>query len=168
MIDRLSAVARHSGWPARAAAAILVAASCGAAAQSKDFNACALFTAEDAAAALGAPAEPEVVKGKPPRIQPNCQYTAALDGKPLIAAVQFRFFKSSAEALAVLKESRLEARGRPFIIGGQDAYWHPKLAHLVIAKGSALITVTAGPAKEAERLPDPARKAVERLLPKLG
>ncbi|MBL8515875.1 MAG: hypothetical protein JNM76_02805 [Betaproteobacteria bacterium] len=134
----------------------------------RDFNACALFTAEDATAVLGAPAEPEATKGKPPKVQPNCVYTATADGKPVLLSVQFRFFRSPAEAVAAVKEARLEARGRPFIIGGQDAYWHPKQAHLVITKGQAVVTITAGPLRESERVPEPARKAADVLLPKLG
>jgi hypothetical protein len=134
----------------------------------KDFNACALLTAEDARAILGAPAEPEAFKGKPPKVQPNCQYTAMVDGKAQVVSVQFRFFKSAAEALATVKEARLDARGRPLIIGGQDAYWHPKQTHLVVTKGTAVMTITAGPVRENERVPELARKVSDLLLLKVG
>jgi hypothetical protein len=134
----------------------------------REFNACALFTTEDATAVLGAAAEAEAIKGKPPKLQPNCAYTASVDGKPVQLSVQFRFFRSPAEAVAAVKEARLEVRGRPFIIGGQDAYWHPKEAHLVVTKGGAVVTITAGPPSEKERVPELARKAADLLLPKLG
>lgn len=134
----------------------------------REFNACALFTAEDAAAVLGASAEQEAFKSKAPKVQPNCVYTAKVDGKTQLVSVQFRFYRSPGEAVAALKESRLEARGQPLILGGQDAYWHPKQALLVVTKGHSMVTITAGPARETERLPELARKAAERLLPKLG
>lgn len=134
----------------------------------REFNACALFTADDAAAILGTAVEQEVFKSKAPKVQPNCVYTAKPDGKTLLVSVQFRFYRSAAEAVAALKEARLEARGQPLILGGQDAYWHPKQALLVVTKGNSIVTITAGPARENERLPELARKAAEKLLPKLS
>ncbi len=134
----------------------------------KDFNACALLTVEEASTLLGATAVPEVMKGKPPKVVPNCLYTSTVDGAPVTLGIQFRFFKAPADALGALKEARLEGRGRPLIINGQDAYWHPKLAHLVVSKGTAILTITAGPLKENERVPELARKVADRVLPKLG
>lgn len=157
-----------------AACALLLSALLGSAhaQQPKDagreFNACSLFTAEDAAAVLGTNVEQEVFKSKAPKVQPNCVYTAKAEGKAQLISVQFRFFRSPAEAVAALKEARLEARGQPLILSGQDAYWHPKQTLLVITKGNSIVTITAGPARENERVPELARKAAERLLPKLG
>lgn len=157
-------------WLARTMAFALAAASFAQAQATgnRDFNACLLFTADDAKAVLGAVAEAEVLKSKPAKVQPNCVYTATVDGKPQMLSVQFKFFRSNAEAVAAVKEARLEARGRPLILEGQDAYWHPKQAHLVVTKGNSVVTITAGPARENERVPELARKAAERLLPKLG
>lgn len=135
---------------------------------SREFNACSLFTADDAAAVLGTSVEQEVFKTKAPKVQPNCVYTGKVDGKASVISVQFRFFRSPQEAVAALKDARLEGRGQPLILGGQDAYWHPKQAYLVITKGNSVVTITAGPSRENERLPELARKAAERLLPKLG
>lgn len=163
----------RTGWVTAAGAALLGALLNTAHAQSakdagREFNACSLFTADDAAAILGTAVEQEVFKSKAPKVQPNCVYTAKVDGKPALVSVQFRFFRSPAEAVAALKEARLEARGQPLILGGQDAYWHPKQALLVITKGNSVVTLTAGPARENERLQELARKAAERLLPKLN
>ncbi|MDX2218870.1 MAG: hypothetical protein SF172_07605 [Burkholderiales bacterium] len=157
-----------------AAAALLLGALLGTthAQQPKDagreFNACSLFTAEDAATVLGTSVEQEVFKSKAPKVQPNCVYTAKADGKALLISVQFRFFRSPTEAVAALKEARLEARGQPLILSGQDAYWNAKQALLVVTKGNSIVTITAGPARENERVPELARKVAERLLPKLG
>ena len=154
--------------PAMCALVILGIANGAHAQPSKDFNACAILTAEEASSLLGTTVAAEPLKGKPPRVVPNCLYGSNADGNSLSISVQFRFFKSPAEAVAALKEARLEARGRPLIINGQDAYWHPKLAHLVVSKGSTLLTIVAGPSKENERVPELARKVAELLLPKLG
>lgn len=135
----------------------------------KDFNACAVVTAEDATAVLGAQAagEPVNPKTKPPRVVPNCTYSGEVGGKLQSVKAQFRFFKSPAEALATLKEARLDVRGRPLIILGQDAFWDNKQTQLVIAKGGAILTLIVGPAKDNERLPEPARKLAEMVLPRL-
>jgi hypothetical protein len=134
----------------------------------RDFNACLLFTAEDAGSVLGGPAEQELVKGKAPKTSTQCVYLRQNAGRTLTASANFRFFRSSGEALATLKESRLEVRGRPLIINGQDAYWHPKAAHLVVAKGNAVVVLQVGSPTETERDPEVARKAAERLLPRMG
>lgn len=160
-------------WLAAAIALMLgslssVAPAQGAKDAGRDFNACALFTVEDATAVLGASAEQEVFKSKAPRVQPNCVYTANADGKAQVVSVQFRFFRSAQEAVAALREARLESRGQPLILAGQDAYWHPKQALLVVTKGNSIVTITAGPTRESERVPELARKAAALLLPKLG
>lgn len=134
----------------------------------RDFHACLLFTAEDASAVLGGPAETEQVKGKPAKTATQCTYLRQENGKSLSATASFRFFRSPAEALSTLKESRLEVRGRPLIISGQDAYWHPKAGHLVVAKGNSVVVLQVGSAADNEREPEPARKAAERLLPRMG
>lgn len=171
-----------NAWPFRELRRGLQAAGCrtlllllavgtvavGHAQTAKDFNACDLLTVDEASTLLGAAAVPEAIKGKPPKIVPNCVYTSTVDGMPMALAIGFRFFKAPADALAALREARLEGRGRPLIISGQDAYWHPKLAHLVVNKGAMILTITAGPPKENERAPELARKVAERILPKLG
>lgn len=134
----------------------------------RDFHACQLFTLEDASAVLGGPAEPEPIKAKAPKTPMHCNYLRQDGAKPLAASASFRFFRTPSEALATLKESRLEARGRPLIIGGQDAYWHPKTAQLFVAKGNSLVVLQVGAMAENERDPEPARKAAERLLPRMG
>lgn len=134
----------------------------------RDFHACQLFTLEDATAVLGGPAEPEPTKAKAPKTSLQCNYLRQDGAKAMAASASFRFFRSPAEALATLKESRLEARGRPLIISGQDAYWHPKTAQLFVAKGNSLVMLQVGVLEEKERDPEPARKAAERLLPRMG
>lgn len=151
---------------------MLLLASCFAQAQvPKEFNACAIFTADDAAKALGAPAEQEVPKGKPPKVMPklipSCTYTATVEGKEQAATVLFRFARTPGEASADFKQSRLDMRGKPVIISGSDAYWHTKLAQLQVVKGATWLVISAGPLKETERQPDQARKLAELLLPKL-
>lgn len=133
----------------------------------KEFNACAIFTADDAAKAIGAPAEQEAVKGKPPKVITSCSYNATFEGKPQLANVQFRFARTPAEAAASFRESRLEVRGKPVIINGSDAYWHPKLGQLHLVKGATWLVITVGSFKENERQPEQARKLAELMLPKL-
>jgi hypothetical protein len=137
----------------------------------KEFNACAVFTEEDAGKVLGAAAEAEAAKGKPPKnppkFVPTCTYNAVVEGKPQFASVNFRFARTPAEAAASFKETRLEVRGKPVIINGHDAFWHPKMALLHMVKGATWVVIAAGPPKENERQPEQARKLAEILIPKI-
>ena len=146
---------------------LLLACSFAQAQVPKEFNACAIFTAEDAAKAIGAPAEQEVVKGKPQKVVTSCSYSGMLEGKQQLANVQFRFGRTPAEAVAGFKESRLEVRGKPVIISGNDAYWHTKQGQLHLVKGGTWLVITVGSFKENERQPEQARKLAELLLPKI-
>jgi hypothetical protein len=137
----------------------------------KEFNACAVFSAEDATKVLGAEAEQEALKGKPPKVPPKfvpiCTYNATVEGKPQFATVHFRFARTPAEAMASFRETRLEVRGKPVIINGHDAFWHPKLALLHLVKGATWVVIAAGPQKENERQPEQAKKLAELLIPKI-
>ena len=146
---------------------LLLACSLAQAQVPKEFNACAIFTAEDAAKAIGAPAEQEEVKGKPAKVIASCSYSGTFEGKQQLANVQFRFGRTPAEAAASFRESRLEVRGKPVIINGHDAYWHAKLGQLHLVKGATWLVITVGSFKENERQPEQARKLAELMLPKI-
>lgn len=147
-----------------AAAALLPAL-----AAAEDFDACTVFTAEDAEKAIGAAAAPEPVnpKVKRPKYVPHCTYNGFKDGKPVAATAQFRFAKTDAEAERAFEDSRLQLQTKPLLISGADAFWSSKTGLLYVRKGRSAVTLAVGPAKVSERDMDQARKLAELLVKKL-
>lgn len=150
---------------------VVAAAACQAQTP-KDFDACRIFTTEDAEKVLAVAVKKDVanskVKSKDKAVM-ACSYSSESgDAKPLqVAAVLFRFARSDEEAKRMFSESRLEVRGRPMIIARADTFWDEKSGQLNVLKGNVWLTVNAGPAGLQKREPEAAKKLAEALIPKI-
>jgi hypothetical protein len=138
----------------------------------KDFDACRIFTAEDAEKALAVAVKKDVVNSKvksKDKTALACSYSSESgDVKAFqVAAVLFRFARSDEEAKGLFSESRREVRGRPMIIAGADTFWDEKLGQLNVLKGNVWLIVTAGPAGQQKRESEAAKKLAETLIPKI-
>jgi hypothetical protein len=134
------------------------------------FDACQVFTQEDAQAALGAPAQPPVEnpKAKRPKVIPACTYTGTRDGKPVAATAHFRFGRTDGETDKLFEENRLQFQTKPLLIRGIDAaFWSGRTGEMNIRKGHTWVSLAIGPQKPAERDMEAARKAAESLAKKL-
>lgn len=158
----------------RISQAIAVVCACGAAAAvppalGQDFDACTVFTQEDAEKALGTPAASEPVnpKVKRPKHVPNCTYTGSKDGKAVSATAQFKVARTNEEAARAFDESRLQLQTKPMLISGAEAFWSGKTGQLYVRKGKTAVSLAVGPAKVNERELDAARKLAEILVKKL-
>lgn len=137
-------------------------------AMAQPFDACAVFTQQDAEAALGAAAVGETVNPKKrPRVVTQCSYSAVKDGKPVAATAQFRFSRSDDEAERAFDDARLQHQTKPMLLTGAEAFWAGKSGVLHVRKGKAWITLSVGPEKIAERDLNDARKLAEILAAKL-
>lgn len=149
-------------------AALLAACSAGARAQ-EAFDACELFTEEEAKAALGGNAEPEPQSARTRRARfvPTCTWWTSKDGKSITATATFRFARSVSEVQPAFDEERLTHQTKPLLIEGAPAFWSAKQGTLQVLKGRVWLVVTVGGTKPAEREEEPARKLAEALVKKL-
>ena len=156
------------GIAKRIGLALLIAALPGMAAAQEAFDACEVFTAKDAEAALGADVfEATVFKGKRPKVVPDCKYTASKDGKNLAATAQFRFARNEADMRQAFADARMDLQTKPLVITGQEAFWSGKTGQLHLRKGRTWVTVSVGPDKTADRDMETARKVAEGIAKKL-
>ena len=153
------------GFVAVTAAAL---AATGARAQ-EAFDACNVFTAADAEAAMGttAGAEPVNPKVKRPKVVPACTYTGFKENKPVAATAQYKFARTDAEAQKAFDDARLQFQTKPMYISGAEAFWSAKTGQLNLRKGRTWVTISVGGAKPAERDIDSAKKLAEILVKKL-
>jgi hypothetical protein len=135
----------------------------------QDFDACTVFTEEDATAATGAPvsAEPVNPKVKRPKVVPKCTYYGSKDGKATTATVEFRFGKTEADAKGAFDTARLQFQSKPMLMGDVAAFWSAKQGQLYLLKGRTWLVIAVGTEKISERNPDGARKLAEILLKKI-
>ena len=150
------------------AAASLAAAACPALAQ-ESFDACTVFTLEDAQKvigkeAAGAPANP---KAKRPKIVPMCSYTAVKDGTHISATATYKFGRTPEEVQRAFEEARMQFQTKPMLIDGVDAFWSAKTGEMTVRKGRTWITVAVGPPQANLRDLNEARKLAEILARKL-
>ncbi len=140
-----------------------------AAAQEETFDACDVFTSDDAEKALGvaAAAEPVNPKVKKPKIILKCTYTGFKDSKPVAAAVQFRFGKTPEEAQRAFDDARLQFQTKPLLISGAESFWSSKTGELNLRKGRTWITLSVGSPKLSERDMADAKKLAEILVKKM-
>ena len=132
------------------------------------FDACEVFTAQDAEAALGTGVfEATVFKGKRPKVVPECKYTASKDGKNLSASAQFRFARNEADMRQAFADARMELQTKPLVITGQEAFWSGKTGTLHLRKGRTWVSVVVGPDKTTDRDMETARKVAEGIAKKL-
>ena len=138
-------------------------------AHAQDFDACTVFTEEDAAAAIGAPvsAEPVNPKLKRPKVVPNCSYYGSKEGKVTTASVQFKFGKTDADAKGAFDSARMQFQSKPMLMGDVAAFWSAKQGQLYVLKGRTWLMIAVGTEKVSERNPDGARKLAEILLKKI-
>lgn len=133
------------------------------------FDACAVFTQEDAEKALGSPAagEPVNPKVRRPKVVLGCTYNGVKEGKPVAANAQFRVARSPDESARAFEEARLQFQTKPMLISGADAFWSGKTGQMHVRKGRTWVTLSVGPQKLNEREIDPAKKLAEILVKKL-
>jgi hypothetical protein len=159
--------------PKSQALAILAAVAAAAAmapAKAQDaFDACAVFTQEDAEKALGAPAtgEPVNPRARRPRVVLGCTYNGSREGKAVAASAQFRFARTPDESARAFDEARLQLQTKPMLISDAEAFWAGKVGQMHVRKGRTWVTLSVGGAKASEREIDPARKLAEILVKKL-
>lgn len=148
---------------------LLVALAAFPASAQEGFDACAVFTQDDAEKALGAPAAGESAnpKVKRPRVVTTCTYTGSKDGKSVAATALFKISRNNDEAARAFEEARLQFQTKPMLISGAEAFWSGKTGQMHVRKGRTWITLSAGPAKPNEREIDAARKLAEILVKKL-
>jgi hypothetical protein len=154
------------------ALAVLAALGAGATlpAMAQDaFDACTVFTQDDAEKVLGAPAvgEPVNPKAKRPKVVPSCTYNGTKDGKPVAASAQFKFARTPEEAARAFEEARLQFQTKPMLISGAEAFWSGKTGQMHVRKGRTWVTLAVGPAKLNEREVEAAKKLAEMLVKKL-
>ena len=149
-------------------AALTGALALGAQAQ-EAFDACEVFTAADAEAAIGTTAAPEPVnpKVKRPKVVLSCTYTGFKDNKPIIAAAQFRSAKNETDLQRAFDDNRLQFQTKPMLISGAEAFWSAKTGQLNLRKGRTWVTLSVGGAKPGDRDADSSRKLAEILVKKL-
>jgi hypothetical protein len=153
------------------AAAIALAASSLAVmpAAAQDFDACTVFTQQDAEAALGTRADPEPQnpKVRRPKVVLGCAYHGNKDGKPVTATAQFKFARTPEEQARAFDEARLQLQTKPMLLSGAEAFWAGKVGQMHVRKGRTWVTLTVGPAAVRERELDRAKKLAESLVKKL-
>jgi hypothetical protein len=151
------------------AAALATAATIPAALAQEPFDACNVFTPQDAEKALGAAAvgEPVNPKAKRPKVVMHCTYTANKEGKAVSAKAEFRISRSPEESQRVFDEARLVHQTKPMLLSGAEAFWAGKSGVMHARKGRTWVTITVGGAKPSERELADARKLAEILVAKL-
>jgi len=133
------------------------------------FDACDVFTSDDAEKVLGttAAAEPVNPKVKKPKVILTCTYTGFKDSKPVAATVQFRFGRSDEEAQRAFEEARLQYQTKPLLVSGAESFWSSKTGQLNLRKGRAWATISVGSPKVNERDMADAKKLAEILVKKM-
>ena len=152
--------------PAALSAALAAAT---VAAQESAFDACTVFTADDAQKVLGPEAALEAAnpKAKRPKVVPACTYSAVKDGRPYAATATFHVGRTNEEAQRVFEDARMKLQTKPMLISGADAFWSAKTGEMTVRKGKTRLTVMVGPAQLNLREVDDAKKLAEILVKKL-
>ena len=150
-------------------AAAIAAAFLSPAFAQEPFDACNVFTQQDAEQALGAAATGEAAnpKGKRPRVVSNCTYSGVKDGKAVSATAQFKLARSNEEAQKAFEEARLQHQTKPMLLPGAEAFWAGKAGVMHLRKGKSWVVLTVGPTKVSDRDPNDAKKLAEILAKKL-
>jgi hypothetical protein len=153
----------------RMLAALGAAAVLSAAAAEESFDACAIFTLDDAKKVLGAEAagEPVNPKAKRPKVIAVCSYNAVKDGTRVAATATFRFGKTNEDAQRAFEEARMKFQTKPMLISGVDAFWSSKTGEMTLRKGRTWMSVAVGPRELNQRDVNDAKKLAEILAGKL-
>ena len=153
-----------AGWAAVAAATAVVPA-----AAQEAFDACNVFTQEDAEKAVGGSMSPEPSnpKARRPKVVLGCAYHGSKEGKPISATAQFKFARTPDEQARAFDEARLQLQTKPILMPGAELFWAGKTGQMHLRKGKAWVTLQVGPANVRERDVEAAKKLAERLVKKL-
>ena len=154
--------------PMMTAAALVAFAALGAGAQDA-FDACEIFTQDEARKVLGPNVDPEPVnpKVKRPKVVSTCTWWSSKDGKPVSASANFRFARTEADAQRAFEDEKLKFQTKPMLLGGSSAFWSAKQGAMQLLKGRTWLVVAVGGAKPGERDADASRKLAEILAKKL-
>ena len=155
-------------WKRALAAAGLATLALGAAAE-EGFDACAVFTPEDAQKVIGkeAAAEPANPRAKRPKMIPACTYHAVKDGTKVAATASFRFGRTPEEVQRAFEGARMEFQTKPMLIEGADAFWSARTGEMTLRKGRTWVTLAVGPSQLNQREVNDAKRLAEILARKL-
>jgi hypothetical protein len=153
----------------RILAVVAVGAAMGPARAQEAFDACEVFTLDDAQKLLGkeVTAEPLNPKVKKPKVIPTCTYYASKDGAKLTASASFKWGKTNEDTQRAFEDARMQHQTKPMLISGAEAFWAGKLGEMMIKKGRTWVTLTVGPAQPSQRDINAARTFAEILVKKL-
>jgi hypothetical protein len=153
------------GYMRMMAAAAMAVASMTAARAQDAFDACDLFTIDEARRVLGANAEAEPVnpKARKPKVVATCTWWASKDGKPVSASATFRFARNESDARRAFDEEKLKFQTKPMLIGDATAFWSAKQGALQMLKGRTWVVVSVGGAKPVDRDMDASKRVAEAL-----
>ncbi len=149
--------------------AAFLAATCFTPVLAQDFDACTVFTQEDAEKALGAAAvgETQNPKVKRPKTVMACAYSGFKEGKPVTAKATFKLGKTTGDGQQAFEQARLQHQTKPMLLSGADAFWAGKTGQMHLRKGRAWVTLDVGPTKVSDRDVEDAKKLAEILAKKL-
>jgi hypothetical protein len=158
---------RTGSWALWAATAAAMAV--GPAAAQEAFDACNVFTAEDAKKVLGDSASPEPSnpKVRRPKVVLGCAYHGSKDGKAISATAQFKFARTPDDQARAFEEARLQLQTKPMLFPGAEAFWAGKSGQMHVRKGKAWVTITVGSANVREREVEPAKRVAQSIVKKL-
>jgi hypothetical protein len=133
------------------------------------FDACTVFTQQDAEKALGSAATGEVPnpKAKRPKVVHTCSYSGFREGKPVAASAEFKVSRNVDEAQRAFENARLREQTKPMLLPGAEAFWNGKAGVMHMRKGRAWVMLTVGSSKVSERDLNDAKKLAEILAAKL-
>jgi hypothetical protein len=135
----------------------------------ESFDACEVFTVEDAQKFLGkdAAAEPVNPKVKHPKVIPSCTYHATREGVKVSATANFRWGKTNDDTQRAFEDARMQFQTKPMLISGVEAFWAGKQGEMMLRKGRTWLTLTIGPALPTQRDINEAKRLAELLVKKM-
>jgi hypothetical protein len=135
----------------------------------ESFDACEIFTVEDAQKILGKDAAPEPVnpKVKRPKVIPSCTYLATRDNVKIAATAVFKWGKTNEDTQRAFEDARMQFQTKPMLIEGAQAFWAGKQGEMMLRKGRTWITISVGPAAPTQRDLNETRRLAEILVKKL-
>jgi hypothetical protein len=135
----------------------------------ESFDACEIFTVEDAQKVLGKDAAPEPVnpKMKRPKVIPSCTYLATRDNVKVAATALFKWGKTNEDTQRAFEDARMQFQTKPMLIEGAQAFWAGKQGEMMLRKGRTWITISVGPAMPTQRDLNETRRLAEILVKKM-
>jgi hypothetical protein len=133
------------------------------------FDACEVFTVEDAQKVIGmeAAADPVNPKAKRPKVIPTCTYHGVKDGTKIAATATFRWGKTNEDTQKAFEDARMQFQTKPLLLSGAEAFWSGKTGEMMLRKGRTWLTLAVGPAPVTQRDLNDARRLAEILVKKM-